>query len=145
MRIYKNKNVFESALDRIRYLYDEFEGRVVVSMSGIDTAGKAGKKDFFISSLPYMFKDWQEYRDYLLENITEDPDLRKRFTERFKQMDEMYGPEVGLDVLSQVQVQSIVTNDADMVKLSNWERAPQNYNIRRKIQGKSWFEPKAKR
>ena len=33
MKIYKSKNVLEEALDRIRYLYDEFE-EVVVSISG---------------------------------------------------------------------------------------------------------------
>jgi len=138
----------EAAVHAIFYLQEiepETYAKATQRMSGIDTAGKAGKKDFFISKLPFMFKNWQEYRDYLLENITEDVDLRKAFKARFKQMDEMYGSEVSLDALSQVQVQSIVTNDMDMVKLDNWERAPQNYNIRRKIQGKSWYDPKAKR
>jgi predicted phosphoadenosine phosphosulfate sulfurtransferase len=138
----------EASVHAIFYLQEiepETYAKATQRMSGIDTAGKAGKKDYFISTLPYMFKDWKDYRDYLLENITEDVKLREAFKARFKQMDEMYAGEISEKVLAKVQIQSIVTNDMDMVKLNSWESAPQNYNIRRKIQGKSWFEPTKKR
>lgn len=137
----------EAAVHAIFYLQEiepETYQKATQRLSGIDAAGKAGKKDYFIDNLPFMFKDWQEYRDYLLENITEDPTLRERFRSKFKQMDDLYGEELGLDSVSRVCIQSIITNDWDMVKLNNWERAPQIYNIRRKIQGKSWYDPKNK-
>ena len=37
MRIYDDKNVFESALDRIRYIYDEFENIMVCTSGGKDS------------------------------------------------------------------------------------------------------------
>ena len=36
-------------------------------------------EDYFVNDLPYMFKDWTEYRDYLLENLTQDK-YKKYFT-----------------------------------------------------------------
>ena len=37
MRIYSKKNVFESALDRIRYIFDEFENIMVCTSGGKDS------------------------------------------------------------------------------------------------------------
>jgi predicted phosphoadenosine phosphosulfate sulfurtransferase len=138
----------EAAIHAIFYLQEiepETYERATQRMSGIDTAGKAGKNDYFVKELPFMFKSWTEYRDYLLENITTNEKFRERFRNRFKKMDEMYLGEVSEEHMCRVQISAILTNDEDMVKLDNWERAPQNYNIRRKIQGKSWFDPKSKK
>jgi len=37
LRIYDDKNVFESALDRIRYIFDEFENIMVCTSGGKDS------------------------------------------------------------------------------------------------------------
>jgi len=88
-------------------------------ISGLDTAGKLGKKDFFIKELPFMFNDWEEYRDYLLENLLKDEKLKDKFRFTFAQMARDYPHEVG-DKLYRVQINSIIVNDVDMTKLKNW-------------------------
>jgi len=47
--------------------------------------------------------------------------------------------------MCRVQISSILTSDEDMVKIENWERAPEQYNIRRKIKGQTFFEGKMKK
>jgi predicted phosphoadenosine phosphosulfate sulfurtransferase len=138
----------EAALHAIFYLQEiepETYEKATQRLSGIDAAGKAGKADYFVKELPFMFKGWTEYRDYLLQNLIQEDKLKNRFAERFSKMDAMYLGEVSEEAMCRVQINSLLAHDEDMVKLDNWERAPQNYNIRRKVQGKSWFDPKSKR
>ena len=138
----------EASVHAIFYLQEiepETYQKATQRLSGIDTAGKMGKADFFVKDLPFMFRDWTEYRDYLLENLITGDKLKERFATRFKKMDDMYLGEVDEKQMCRVQINAILTHDEDMVKLDNWERAPQNYNIRRKVQGKSWFDPAMKK
>jgi len=68
---------------------DTYE-RLTARINGIDTAGKFGGEDFFVQELPFMFKDWKEYRDYLLEKLIE-PERRPAFQKRFDWLIEHYG------------------------------------------------------
>ena len=36
-----------------------------------------------VKELPYMFKDWEEYRDYLLEHLIDDPARREAFRRKW--------------------------------------------------------------
>ena len=42
--------------------------RLARRLPGVDTAGKFGQ-DFYARKLPFMFKDWCEYRDFLIEKL----------------------------------------------------------------------------
>ena len=53
-------------------------------------------------------------------------------------MEEIYEKEIG-DKLHKVCIQSILTNDWELIKLNNFERAPQNYVLKRKHQGKEYY------
>ena len=53
--------------------------RATARVNGISTAGQMGKADFFVRELPYMFRDWTEYRDYLLEHLPGTPEDREVF------------------------------------------------------------------
>jgi predicted phosphoadenosine phosphosulfate sulfurtransferase len=106
-------------------------------LGGIDTAGKIGKDDYYITDLPYMFKSWSEYRDYLLEKLITDPGINKKLRDKFKQMDKIYATEVG-DILYKKQITSILTNDVDLIKLANWEMTTIPYNIRLKAKGRKY-------
>ena len=137
----------EAALQAIFYLQEiepETYEKATQRLSGIDAAGKAGKADYFVKELPFMFMSWTEYRNYLVDNLIQEDKLKLKFSTRFKKMDDIYLGEVSEEQMCKVQINSILAHDEDMVKLDNWERAPQNYNIRRKVQGKSWFDPKLK-
>lgn len=98
---------------------DTYE-RATQRISGLDTAGKMGKDDWFVYELPFMFKDWVEYRDYLLENLILDPKHRKRFADRFASIERRYSRSVGPEMYKTF-INSILCNDVEMTKLANWE------------------------
>jgi predicted phosphoadenosine phosphosulfate sulfurtransferase len=92
--------------------------RLVARIPGIDSSGKAND-DFFIKELPFMFADWHEYRNYLLDNLITDSLQREYFRQTFSTMDEKYAKAFG-EELYKVQTQSIVTNDTSGLKLKAW-------------------------
>ena len=81
MRIYKKQNVFEESLDRIRYLFDEFEN-VVVSFSGGKDSTVTLQLALMVAEekgrlpLKVMFLDqeaeWQAVIDYMEDVFADD-------------------------------------------------------------------------
>jgi predicted phosphoadenosine phosphosulfate sulfurtransferase len=110
--------------------------RLTQRIGGIDTAGKLGTDDYFVRELPFMFKDWREYRDYLLEKLITKPEWREGLRKKFAVMDALYVPAISQDSVASVGVQSILTNDWEGIKLDNWSRSPQVYHIRQQVRGK---------
>ena len=43
-----------------------------------------------VKKLPYMFKDWKEYRDYLTENLIQQKDYKEIFKKRWAKDDDKY-------------------------------------------------------
>jgi predicted phosphoadenosine phosphosulfate sulfurtransferase len=113
----------ETAVESLFYL-QEMEGetynRMTKRLAGIDTAGKMGSDDFFMTELPFMFKDWKEYRDYLLEKLIGNPDDRKIFRDAFDLHDLAYGTALG-DQLYRVHTTAILAQDLELTKLSNFD------------------------
>ena len=107
-------------------------------ISGIDTAGKLNVDDYFVTELPYMFKNWAEYRDYLLEHLIDNPEWKASFAKEFKRQEELYAEEIGAQ-LWKVHINSILTNDWEHIKLQNFERRPAIYNLKRKKLGKTHY------
>jgi predicted phosphoadenosine phosphosulfate sulfurtransferase len=108
-------------------------------IAGIDMAGKMGTADYFVRDLPFMFKDWAEYRDYLLEKLIDNPDWKASFRKEFDRQEALYGDTEHGPEMRRNQINSLLTNDWEHIKLANWERRPQIYNVRRAKQGKtSW-------
>lgn len=127
-------------LYELQELEPETYERIVKRMSGIDTAGKLGRDDYYVHELPYMFTDWKEYRDYLLEKLIVDPEVKAGFVKRFKSMDSTYSAEfVSLEEMTKVQVQSILANDIDHVKTKNWENNFNQVIARRKMRGEKTY------
>jgi predicted phosphoadenosine phosphosulfate sulfurtransferase len=65
----------ETSVHSLFYMQEvepETYARLTQRIGGIDMAGKMGVADYFIHELPFMFKDWAEYRDYLLDKLIED-------------------------------------------------------------------------
>lgn len=91
-------------------------------LAGIDMAAKLGRKDYDMRELPFMFKSWREYRDYLLEHLILDPDHKKLFGKAFSRHDEIYQDYFG-DKLYQVHVSVILRQDYHMTTLSNFDMA----------------------
>lgn len=97
--------------------------KIVERVEGINTAGKLGRDEFFITELPFMFKDWKEYRDYLLENIIQD-EFKGIFKRRFDQMDKHLENSIDInnndyEKMYRVQIGMIITNDYMGTKQNN--------------------------
>lgn len=127
----------ETSLSHLFFLQEidrETYNRAVKRLKGIDTAGKVGKDDFFVYSLPYMFKDWVEYRDFLVEKLIPE-DKREVYYKKFAQLDERYKDIADITVLHKAQVQTVIINDYSFVKLNNWERSPELNTFRKHQRG----------
>lgn len=92
-------------------------------LSGVDTSAKIALKDNFTSpkKLPFMFKNWKEYRDYLLENLVESEETRKLFKKKFEDMEPRYIGMAYPQALYQAQITTILANDYYFTKLQNFE------------------------
>ena len=125
----------ETAVQNLFFL-QEFEpetyARLTGRLQGIDTAGKLGEtNDFFVSSLPFMFSSWREYRDYLLENLITNPDWRRRLEKMFEQNDRDLGEETGNEKYRR-EIQSILTNDWEGAKMANYQANIKNRALRKR-------------
>jgi predicted phosphoadenosine phosphosulfate sulfurtransferase len=118
----------ETAIQVLFYLQDveaETWNKLVKRMSGINTAGKLNKKDFFITELPFMFKNWAEYRDYLTEKIVVNEEHKTIFKKKWIEFDERFKELATLDQLIKVQINSILANDYEFTKLKNFTEKPE--------------------
>ena len=96
-------------------------------LGGIDMAAKLNK-DYFISDLPYMFKSWTEYRDYLLDKLINE-EYSKHFVKMFMDNERVFGeifaenPSIELKC-RKAEVSCILSNDWEGTKMRNFRREP---------------------
>ena len=100
-------------------------------IKGLDMAGKLGFEDYFIHKLPFMFVTWKDYRDYLLEKLIADPVWKAGFINKFTKMDIKYAGMNDIEIMYKMQVQSILTNDWEFIKIRNWESTLEVYCFRK--------------
>jgi len=119
----------ETAIAHLYYL-QEIEpntwNALTKRLKGINTAGQMNKASYEMpKELPYMFEDWAEYRDYLVDNMLP-PDSQDKFRKEIARLKLKYEDEgmKQLNSLYKVQIQSIIINDYEFTKLNNWEKGP---------------------
>jgi len=126
----------ETAVGTLFYM-QEIEGdtyqRLTQRIAGIDMAGKMGKADYFPKTLPFMFTDWREYRDYLLDKLIDNIDWKIGFQKIFARHDDMFG-HVYQEKMYKEHINAILTNDWEHVKLGNFERRPENITLKKEWQ-----------
>ena len=72
-------------------------------------------------TLPWMFDSWREYRDYLLENLIEDPERRKIYQKIHRDTDARYeGAGQLQEELWKEHVHGILLNDYTATKLATF-------------------------
>jgi len=83
--------------------------------------------------LPFMFKDWKEYRDFLLEKLVDDK-FKEVFRKRFLQMDQKFERWEYLNLMYNKQIETILINDWYFLILDNLEnsREAKNYLNKRR-------------
>lgn len=99
--------IHETAWHNIRPL-QEFEpktyDRFVRRVNGTSTFNHAFDTEVIPSKLPFAFASWEEYRDYLLENITK-PEYRDLFRRRWRNQKG--------EAWAKLHVSEIIVNDID--------------------------------
>lgn len=74
----------ETAIQNLWYMQEvepDLWNRLTARLDGINTSAVLNKELFEIKELPYMFSDWEEYRDYLLDHLIEEEERRKAFVD----------------------------------------------------------------
>ena len=113
--------------------------KLVKRLSGIDMAGKFGEDQYFVRDLPFMFNDWKEYRDYLTDNLLPE-EYRESFKQKFAEIDEKIQYFINKDDTYKAEIQSILTNDWEFVKLGDYLRRPEVACCFKFLEGKYKWE-----
>jgi predicted phosphoadenosine phosphosulfate sulfurtransferase len=125
----------ETAIHQLFYMAEvepENYNRLCIRIHGIDSAVKSGSTGFFVYELPFMFADWKEYRDFLLENLIQDEAEQMKFRKAFEQQEAIYEPYLATKMFK-VHVQTILANDTWHTKLKNFDRGKDCYEIRKRL------------
>lgn len=110
------------SLYHLQEIEPETWNKITARIEGVDTTAKIEFKDNFkaIKKLPFMFKTWKEYRDYLLDNLITDEEQYKKFKEMFTHCDKKYFGFPDIDSLIKVEITEILANDYYFTKLKNY-------------------------
>lgn len=123
-------NLHHETAVRSLFILQELEptnyNRIVARIGGIDMAGKMKGDLYCPSRLPFMFKSWTEYRDYLIENLL-DPEWQDRFHKHYINMDKLYRPFMSEEKLCKLQISSVLTNDWEFLKIRNPQVPKERY------------------
>ena len=128
----------ETAIETLFYLQEiEKDTWLALTkrMSGINTAGKLNKDDYFVRELPFMFRSWEEYRDYLTEHLVKNEKLKEKFKKKWEVYDVRYEKMNHRDKLVRAEIQTILANDIDLNKLRNFTETPEMEDFRRWARG----------
>lgn len=85
--------------------------------NGVNSAGQLQSGFKRPEKLPFMFKDWREYRDYLLENLITNEKERAVFRRMHELNDARY-EDVALEDLYKKEIDAMLENDIGGSKLS---------------------------
>jgi predicted phosphoadenosine phosphosulfate sulfurtransferase len=138
----------ETAVHQLFYLQEierDTWNKLTKRLSGINQARHMTQADMFkAGKLPYMFNNWREYRDHLLENLVTDDKYKKKFIHKFKAMDEKYSVMKKIETMYKIQIATILAMDIDLTKIINWEQKPEAITYRRWKRGDMEFVNKSK-
>ena len=114
----------ETAVQNL-YFLQELDGalwsRLTKRLQGVNTAGQLQKDCFTVpKKLPYMFVDWFEYRDYLLDKLITDKELTEKFKTYFRKQDKIFKSPLIALAYNKACIAAIFVNDA-ITKISNFE------------------------
>lgn len=130
----------ETAVHTLFYLQEvepQTWNKVVKRVDGVNTAGQLKADQYFVpDDLPYMFKDWNEYRDYLTENLVTDESAKKKFFRKFKKLDETFIHTLVREKVARGCINAVLLNDYHMTKIRNMEVSPVFNGYKKWVTGK---------
>lgn len=137
----------ETAVDQLFYLHEmevDTWNALTERLGGINQTKHMSKKDMFaIKKLPFMFKDWPEYRDYLVENLIQGDERKEIYRKKFAWMDEKFADMALADERHKSEILCILANDFHFTKLDNFLGRPETINYLKFKRGKeiNWDRP----
>jgi predicted phosphoadenosine phosphosulfate sulfurtransferase len=133
-------NVHHETAVKSLYSLQEIESetwqKLTKRIQGINTVGQLKDKAFEVKELPYMFKDWTEYRDYLLDNLIEDAEIKISIKDKFDKYDLIYTDDWIKLKYIKVCIATILFNDFHFTKLVNFQASPDSGGYRQFKRGK---------
>lgn len=131
----------ETSIGSLYYLQEiekETWNKLVNRLDGINTAGHLKDDAFRVNELPFMFSDWREYRDYLVDKLLTDPEHIRLFVKRFAKDDAEYEgmADKHLMKMYKVHITGLMANDYHMTKINNGLNGAAFMSFRRHKQGK---------
>jgi predicted phosphoadenosine phosphosulfate sulfurtransferase len=105
---------------------------LVKRVKGVNQTAHIEKNEMLTAStLPSVFKDWKEYRDHLLKHLVTDQEYQDAMRKKFAAMDKTYALMRDISKLHKVHVATILAQDIDFTKASNFEQSPYAITYRR--------------
>lgn len=119
----------ETAIDSLYYLQEiesDTWNKLTRRLKGINTTGNLKSEAIKVPDyLPYMFDDWIEYRNYLINNLVSDDLIKQKYLKYFKRMDTKFPyPEIA-EKMVKAQISTLLHNDYHFTKLGNWQSSPE--------------------
>lgn len=124
----------ETAIGVLFYLQEvepDTWSRLTKRLGGISTAGHMKSEAFEVDELPHAFKNWIEYRDYLVEHLIEGEEKRSIYRAKFAQLDKFFDRLRDPIPLHKVMVKTVLVGDWEFTKLHNLQHTPKYSTYRR--------------
>ena len=81
--------------------------------------------------LPYMFKDWEEYANHLVENLIQDDKNKILINNIIKKKKNIYDGDIILKQFWRTIINTILSSDWDFTKIANFECRPHVFTYRK--------------
>jgi predicted phosphoadenosine phosphosulfate sulfurtransferase len=122
----------ETAVGSLYYL-QEVEpatwSKLTQRLSGVNTAGQMQKGfESPPSKLPPGFADWEEYRDYLVDNLILDPEIQEKFRSQFATFKDAYPTWMHAGIVS-YQILAVLRNDYHLTLMGTWAAANSQHRL----------------
>jgi predicted phosphoadenosine phosphosulfate sulfurtransferase len=111
-----------TAIGAIYYMHEveqETFNRLQKRIIGINTAASMQDDGYKVKDLPFMFKDWKEYREYLLKHLTKE-EHHAKFRKIFNKHESLWCGTPHEEKMFKAHVSSVVANDYFGTKLENF-------------------------
>jgi len=122
--------IHETAVRNMFFMQEvepETWNRIINRVSGANSTSHLLNEGLAVKELPYMFRDWKEYRDYLLENLISDKWIKEKFRKKFEAHDDNYRDEI-LEKLYKTEISAILLGDWEGTKLSLFRASHARYS-----------------
>lgn len=113
--------------------------KITRRLHGINTVGQMQKDFTAPKELPYMFRDWKEYRDHLVDNLVPEEWKREKFRELFDKTCARYVDEI-LPKLWREQVKAVMVDDYHGTKMTVFAAAHAEFSKNRGKRGFRKYE-----